>query len=327
VKRVLWLVKLVIAAAVLLWLYRQGAVSVTVLSGLLVNWPISLAALALFVISGVFSAWRFCILLRPRGHRLALFDSVRLTFIGLFFNTCLPGGAGGDATRIYYASVGNAGWRTELATIVLLDRLAGMFALFLWPVIAAFFFRDLLAAAPVIRSLILIASLVSLAMAAGMLLVMSNRFRQDARIAWLLGRLPMRRKLEDVFDTLHGYRRHVPALLGAVLVSLVIHTLSVSVTLLAESALDPVHFSWRVALVAPLGFLANLLPLTPGGLGVGEAAFASLFAMAGLSGGTLVMLAWRGVTLFGSAAGVIFYLQGKRRMVHVSSAVMYESGA
>src|SRR5262249_43302583 len=136
---------------------------------------------------------------------------------------------------------------------------------------------------------------------------------------WLLRRLPFGHVLEDVLATLHGYRHHVRTLLGAVLVSLGIHTLSVSTILLVQLATDPAHFSWRIALLAPLGFLANALPVTPGGLGVGEAAFASLFRMTGLPGGPPIMLAWRGVTLLGSSAGLIFYLQGKKRMVHASS--------
>jgi len=316
-----------LALAALAWLYQSGAISLGLLKGLLVNWPLSVAAVTIFAISGVVSAWRFCILLRPKGHELSLFDSVRLTFIGLFFNICLPGGAGGDATRIYYASIGNSGWRTELATIVLLDRVAGLFGLFLWPVLAALFYRDLLFRAPTILHLILAAALACVVTIVGMLLMMNQSFRHSGMCEWAFRRLPMGRKLEDVVETLHGYRRHRSALVYATLASLLIHTCSSVVMLLAAEAIDPTHFSWSIALLAPLGFLANALPVTPGGLGVGEAAFASLFHMAGLPGGPPLMLAWRGVTLLGSLAGLIFYFQGKRRMVHVSSAVIYESGS
>jgi len=162
---------------------------------------------------------------------------------------------------------------------------------------------------------------------AGMLLMMNQSFRHSGMCEWAFRRLPMGRKLEDVVETLHGYRRHRSALVYATLVSLLIHTCSSVVMLLAAEAIDPAHFSWSIALLAPLGFLANALPVTPGGLGVGEAAFASLFHLAGLPGGPPLMLAWRGVTLLGSLAGLIFYFQGKRRMVHVSSAVIYESGS
>lgn len=320
------LARVALAVAALVWLYRSGLMSANLLAGLLVNWPLSLAAVAVFLGSGILAAWRFCLLLRPRGHALSLMDSLRLSFIGLFFNLCLPGGAGGDATRIYYASVGNTGWRTELATIVLLDRVTGLFALFLWPVLAAPFFGELLAQSSAIRHLILAAALVTFALIFGMLLVMTAAFRHNRILTGMFQRLPMGKKLEDVVETLHGYRRYPSALVYASLVSLAIHTCSSVVMLLAAAAIDRANFAWSIALLAPLGFLANALPFTPGGLGVGEAAFASLFRMAGLPGGPPLMLAWRGVSLIGSMAGLVFYLQGKRRMVRVSPAVIYESG-
>lgn len=319
-------VRLALASAALGWLYQSGSISWTLMAGLLMNWPLTLAAASLFIISGVISGWRLCILLRPRGHELSTFDSARLTFIGLFFHLCVPGGAGADASRIYYASIGNAGWRTELATIIFLDRLSGMFALFLWPVLAAPLFPDLLAQSSVIRDLIYVAAVAALVMFVGMLLAMTDRFRYHAWLAWLFRRLPMGRNLEDVLATVHGYRSHSSALLKAAGVSLIIHTCSVMVTLIAAFAIDAPHFSGRIALLAPLGFLANALPFTPGGLGVGEAAFASLFEEAGIPGGPPVMLAWRAVSLVGGLLGCIFYLQGKRRMVHAASAVAYEPG-
>ena len=58
------------------------------------------------------------------------------------------------------------------------------------------------------------------------------------------------------------------------------------------------------------------MPLTPGGLGVGEAVFDHLFALAGLAGGAETMLGWRVLMVGVSLLGLVFYLQGDRRFVH-----------
>jgi hypothetical protein len=145
-----------------------------------------------------------------------------------------------------------------------------------------------------------------------MVLVMTERFRYHRWLSGLLGKLPMGNILERIMGTLHDYRQHRGVLAGAVAVSLVIHSILIGLTLLVALALDAAHFSWRIALLAPLGLLANVLPVTPGGLGVGEAAFASLFRLAGLTGGPAVMLGWRVVTIFGSLAGLVFYLRWKK---------------
>jgi hypothetical protein len=64
---------------------------------------------------------------------------------------------------------------------------------------------------------------------------------------------------------------------------------------------------------ASLGMLANALPVTPGGIGVGEAAFEQLFALAGgVAGGAMLILSWRIGMLPICLLGLIFYAFGIR---------------
>ena len=65
----------------------------------------------------------------------------------------------------------------------------------------------------------------------------------------------------------------------------------------------------------PLGYMANALPITPGGLGVGEAVLESLFVMAGLRGGAETILGWRLIMMVISLLGLVFYLKGEKRFV------------
>jgi uncharacterized protein (TIRG00374 family) len=137
--------RLGIAAALLVYLGRSGLLDWAALRGLLVAWPITALAVTLLLLDVVVTAARVCVLMAPSGLYLTLGASVRLTFIGLFFNTCLPGSTGGDALRIYYASRGNEGRRTEVATIFVFDRVIGPAALLLWPLVSAPFFPGLVA--------------------------------------------------------------------------------------------------------------------------------------------------------------------------------------
>ena len=68
------------------------------------------------------SAYRWLVITRCVGFRQGLAELVRYYFVGMFFNMFLPGGAGGDAVKIYYAVSDHRGQRAELATIVLFDR-------------------------------------------------------------------------------------------------------------------------------------------------------------------------------------------------------------
>src|SRR5262249_34991180 len=124
--RLFTVARLGIGVALLVYLGRSGLLDWTALRGFLVAWPITVLAVTLFLLAIVLMAARVCVLMAPSGLQLSLGASVRLTFIGMFFNACLPGSTGGDALRIYYASRGNTGRRTEVATIFVLDRVVGL---------------------------------------------------------------------------------------------------------------------------------------------------------------------------------------------------------
>jgi uncharacterized membrane protein YbhN (UPF0104 family) len=61
------------------------------------------------------------------------------------------------------------------------------------------------------------------------------------------------------------------------------------------------------------GMLANAVPITPGGLGVGEAAFEGLFALVGVAGGATLLFLWRVGVVPVAVLGAILYLMGVRR--------------
>jgi uncharacterized membrane protein YbhN (UPF0104 family) len=75
-----------------------------------------------------------------------------------------------------------------------------------------------------------------------------------------------------------------------------------------------------MCLVIPMGDVANSLPLTPGGLGVGETAFSVLFKLAGLQGGAEALLCWRIWRAMVGLIGLVIYLRGMRRSVFDSDA-------
>lgn len=302
----------------LLWyLGASGAIDWRALMGMLHEWPITLMAFLLLLVDMMVTSSRLCVLLAARGMHLSVIESTRLNLIGIFFNLCLPGSTGGDLMKIYYATEGNRGRRTEVTTIILLDRAAGMFALMLWPLLVAPFFPELLAKVPALKPLLGGAAIVAAVLLVGFLLAWSRWLKQSPLLQWMF-RLPLGSYLERMYETVHAYRSHPGPVLASVGISLVAHTMSVGVTMLAIAAVNPAGAAWPMAVLIPLGHLANTVPLTPGGLGVGEAAFNKLFSMAGLTGGAEGLLGWRLLTVMLGLMGLVFYLQGRRKVVHLA---------
>jgi len=309
------ILRIVIGIALVVYLWRSGAIQWRAMAGLATQWTIALTVIVLLLLDAVVTAWRLRILLDPRGFHLTLYSAFRLTMIGVFFNSYLPGSTGGDLVRIYYATEGNPGRKMEVGTIVMLDRATGMFAMMLLPLLLPFF-PELLEKSAGLRAVLWVVAGIAAGTLAGTLLCFSERVRQSAPVEWAFRRLPLGRYIGIVYDTLHAYREHPAPLVSAVGISLLAHVLAMSVAMLASLATHPGEFAWKMCVLIPIGFAANALPVTPGGLGVGEAAFSKLFALAGLTSGAEALLGWRVLTLLISPLGLVYYLQGRKRFVH-----------
>lgn len=260
-------------------------------------------------------AWRLCLLMRPHGLHLSLSASIRLTLIGAFFNTCLPGATGGDVIKIYYAMDGNRGRRLEIATVMLLNRVVGMLGLLAFALALVPFFQRMLVASPVLRFLPWAAGAVLAATLAGMWCCTSDQVIWRRVVAWMVQTLPRGEYLERVINTLRVYRAHKGAFCQIIGLAMLVHLCMTLAILLVVQATHPAGADSRMMFLSAMGFAANALPVTPGGLGVGEAAFEQLFQMAGFAGGAVAILGWRVLLIICGLPGIIFYLLDKKQAV------------
>jgi len=311
-RRILFgIVRLAIAGAVLWFLATTGRVNWSSLRGLRDHWALTLLALLLLFIAVVLISQRVCMLFRPRGLRLSLHDSLGLSLIANLFTLVLPGG-GGDIVRLYFTAKDAAGRRTEIGTLLLLDRVMGLLALTLFPVLAAPLCLPLLRQSAALRALLALAAISSAAIIFVIAVSTSRRARQLRSVQWVLRTFPLRGYPTRMLDTMQSFRTRLGVLAGAVAISLVAHAICMGIVWMLVSmtqtggAADP-----AIPFLASLGFVANNVPLTPGGLGVGEAAFESLFRLAGLDGGAEAMLAWRLLLAGLAPLGLWYFVRGR----------------
>lgn len=94
-RRILWaILRATVGVSLLVYLGASGAIKWSALWGLVSAWKITLVALTLLWAELAVGAWRLCVLLAPRGFHLSLNSSIRLTLVGMFFNSFLPGSGG-----------------------------------------------------------------------------------------------------------------------------------------------------------------------------------------------------------------------------------------
>jgi uncharacterized protein (TIRG00374 family) len=294
----------------LYWLSRSGSIDWSALRGLYERWGLTLLALAVLFVDFIVTSWRLCRLFAARGLRLTLADSTRLNLVSNLFNLFLPS-AGGDVARIYFAVADAPGQRTTIAAILFFDRVIGLIALLLCPLLLVPGSVDLIRESAVVRSILVFGVLAALGLLALGIVMTSRRLRATTLAAWLLARMPMRAHVESALETLRAFRAR-RYLLEAIGISIVAHLLSgVVVVILLVATGGPLAFH-PVAFLSMVGFTVNSVPLTPGGIGLGEAAFDSLFGIAGIEGGAATMIAWRLLLLSLAPAGLWVFLRGRR---------------
>jgi uncharacterized membrane protein YbhN (UPF0104 family) len=91
-----------------------------------------LVALFFFVVSKIFSAYRLNRYFFQIGIPLSEGSNLKLYLLGMFYNLFLPGGIGGDAYKGYLLHKTFKTPGKKLAAVLLLDRISGLFLLYVY---------------------------------------------------------------------------------------------------------------------------------------------------------------------------------------------------
>ena len=92
--------------------------------------------LLIFVLAQVMIGFRWWLLLKSQTISIPFIAAVRLHFLGLFYNNCMPGSVGGDLIRAWYVTK-HTDKKFAAALSVFIDRIVGLFSTF---IIAVFFY-------------------------------------------------------------------------------------------------------------------------------------------------------------------------------------------
>ncbi|MGE3955226.1 MAG: lysylphosphatidylglycerol synthase transmembrane domain-containing protein [Vicinamibacterales bacterium] len=301
-------VRLLGGVALLAWVV-SGTDWRALASGLVTPWLLLIIAGLPFV-GAALDVFRLQVLYRAQNLHLPFGIGFRVAAISALVNFAVPGAAGGDLVKVWYLnSVGCGG--PEMAAIWFMDRLTGLLSLLLFVAAAGFAASGMVQADPLLLWLHR-AGLVAAGVSLLAVLLSGTRL-----VPWgvsLFARFPaVHTLLSRAAESLTSYHRHPGILLLTMLFSLASHGVLL-LTLVAEAAwLMPEAGAARVTLLSLFGLFANAVPITPGGLGVGEAAFDGLFHRVGIDGGSQLLLLWRIGMIPICSVGGIYYAMGLHR--------------
>lgn len=249
---------------------------------------LGLASLLYGVILGI-TVYRWNLLLRVQGVRLTARDLTRLTLIGVFFNVALPGAVSGDFMKMVLLRQHARDRRVEAMLTVLLDRVVGLFGLFLLAsAIVLLYLPFLVSLGPENRPLQIASFIVGIGSFGGVLGFLMLEFRQHiVQHRWiaLLLRLSAKKlppaivcMMERLTAALDLYRKSRGAVLASLGLSLLVHSgLAIDLYCIGAAVGEHALRLTDYYLIAQVSNAVAAVPVTPGGFGIRDTVTALFF--------------------------------------------------
>jgi len=299
--------KALVAAGLLGWLMKSGRLDFSSLFSTPLSLFHCLGMLVLFV-AMVLQAWRWWWLLTVQGIDLSFPRTLGLVWIGRFLAVVLPGVVGGDLVIGYYVTREAPSAKLAGLSTVLLDRTIGFYTSFLLGLAAVVW---MIWSGEGMTGPVLQMGAVSILCVFGATLAFSTLWADSTRDRVL--RVVPERFRAPLETVLTAYRARGRTLLFCLALSLIVGLMSMGVYRIAGHAIGT-PLGWKqVFMVCPLVFVATALPISPGGIGVGETAASVLFAQFGVETGATIMLVVRLWFFALRLPGALFYVFQRQR--------------
>jgi hypothetical protein len=273
------------------------------------------AALGMYALMLLVSAWRWRLLLRVQTIHVNLSTLTKSFLVATFFNNFLPSNIGGDVVRVADTAP-FAGSKTLATTVVLLDRLLGLIAL--------------LAVAAVASALAAVGGVwlwgtgyVWMALAAiGAGLFVFLRFPDVvSRVLRAAGRgraAALQTRLHNLVTAIERFARQPLTVWLAFAGAIVVQGLLVLFYVCAARSLSVPLPLLAASVIVPVSLVMQMAPVSINGFGVREAVFAFFFTSLGfdISSALTLSLGSAGlIMLFSLSGGGVFLMRTRQSLV------------
>lgn len=250
------------------------------------NWYLFLPFFFLMPINYIITAFRWKCFLDDEHIKISTLKTLRLNWIGLFWNNVSLGMTGGDLVKGYLISK-DLSQKSGAILSILLDRLTGLFGMATFALIASLFQLN----NPKIRTLCF--SLFAI-LGGGFLVfyvLFHHRFRSLAPVQWIKNQLPF----QDIMQSLdRAFRRMIKrkqTLLVTFILSLFCRFLSLIMCYFYGQALNITSAGFMdYVLFYPIATMISSIPISAMGWGIGEMSYVYLFGLVGVPAASALSL-------------------------------------
>lgn len=315
-KSILIILKLTLVTAILAYLIQTNRLDLSTLKIYVEDPLMALMNIAVWLLgSTLLTSFRWHMLLKGMNIHLPFKKILNLNLVGFFFNTVAPGAVGGDLVKAYYLFKDQKdGHRTPAMLAIFLDRLIGLYCVFLIAALAVALFFTHFTSSKMMTSIAIVAvsGFVGMSVVFAFLFLASRPIESNLFYRFLHKHYPGFAFLRKIFLSLFLLKEKPSYFFKAIAVGTMYQGMYMGLYAFVTLRMGFQFSIPDFAAIFPVGFLASALPIAPGGLGVGHLAFDQLFALIGINqGANIYNCVFLGQSLL-NLLGVIPYLLLKK---------------
>lgn len=326
--------KFLTVTVILYYLYNSNLLDFALISEIANNTNFIIQIISIIFITMLLGNLKWFVLLRSQKINISFVDSFYLYYIGYTFNYFLPGGIAGDALKIGYIT--KRGQKRSVAALsIIIDRSVGLFAMLL---VVIFFLPSLSTKINKLKWIIIEHSelitpyfiLISAIVASLTALVFYfiNHKKTYKKITSFLKKRKngLHKFLFKITIAIFSYRKSRSVLFLNIIIAIIIQVIiAVCLLLIGNKILnnDISLFSYNLASI--ITQIVSVVPISPGGIGVGEIIFAKTLYYLNdrtLLGYASVYFAFRMLSIFCCIPGIILFIFGQKKLLHKSNHLL-----
>ena len=317
-KNISKVLKLLFSISIIYILIQYNIININDIALLTKNYTLVLYSLIIFFTIVILASLKWWLLLISANYNIPFLMTYLLYSTGLFFNNFMPGGTGGDIIKgVYLYKFVAKSQRTGALFTIIIDRIIGLHALTIIA-LSSYFLLIKNISFELNFALIFVIFIAIFSMPIFFYIIMFiEKFLKFIIIKNF--KINIIIKLEDIFSRLviafDNYKDKKLYLFSCWIISVINHLLTLScfyiVTIILEINMLDI---FEVIYVGSFSLMANFIPLTPGGIGIGEGAF-NYFAeslqgndLNNIAYGSIFFLAFRVLFTLVTLTGVISYV-------------------
>ena len=311
----LWALKIVVSAGLLYLLLSRVDLSRLVAQARTASPAWLAAALGLYFVMILISAWRWNLLLRAQHVEVPFAALTNSFLVATFFNNFLPSNIGGDVIRIG-DTARPARSKTLATTVVLVDRGVGLVGLvFVAAAGATLAARVSDAIGPLGPGLLW--GLLGLALAVAVpVLLLPEGVGRVLRPLRAIHQEWVEARIERLVEALGRFRDSPRTILACFMGAIFVQGVLVGFYAAVAHAIGLRIALSHLAILVPVSFVFQMLPISVNGFGVREWVFTTYLGRLGLPAESALALSFIGAALIMlfSTSGAVAYLSRRQRM-------------